>query len=104
MTVPLPEPPDELIVTFPLALSTVIFVPAIILSTPVFVIPTVAVLELATTFIPAFPVNVGKGVAVLAITAKLFLVLLKAVYRLSLPVDSFCNPISITCNPEIAII
>ena len=76
---PLP-PPVELIVTLPFAslTDTTMLVPAIILQTPVFVIVTVFIFELALAVIPSPPVNVLYGLAHANRLAKLFTVLLNA--------------------------
>ena len=105
VTVPEPPPPPvELMVTFPLAWFTVILVPAIILVTPLFKISTVPAILLLVTVIPVLPLNVLYGLALVKSVLKLVLVLLNAVYRVSLPADSLGSPILIICCPVIAIL
>jgi hypothetical protein len=100
--VPLPLAEDD-IVTCPLLALNTILVPATRLVTPVFV--TVTIPELAFALIPIpFPaVKVLNGLEQLDNVVKLLLILVKAVYNESLPVDSFCKPTFIVCIPEIAI-
>jgi hypothetical protein len=102
LLLPFPPPVDE-IVTFPFELLIVMFVPAVILVTPVLVIVTVFVLA---SLLAAIPIPLAKllyGLAHANRFAKLFAVLLKAVYNESLFADSFCNPTAIISSPEIAI-
>jgi len=101
---PDPALPVEDIVTLPFPLVTVILVPATILVTPVFVIVIVPLLALLEVLIPAPFAKVLYGLAQANKLAKLFAVLLNAVYSESLPNDSFCNPIFITCRLPIAMI
>jgi hypothetical protein len=104
VTVPAPVPPPTAdIVILPVFPDRVIPVPAVNDKTPELVISTSPVVELEVTLIPVFPVNVLYGLAFPNSVAKFVLTLLKAVYSESLPTDSFCAPIFITCNPEIAI-
>jgi hypothetical protein len=77
------------------------FVPAVILVTPVLVIVTV--LASVVAVIPTPFAKVLYGLAHANNVSKLSTVLLKAVYSESLLADSFCNPTAITCCPEIAI-
>jgi hypothetical protein len=100
---PLP-PPDALIVISPVVPDNVTPVPAVKLVTPVFVIVIVFVFASALVSIPLAPVKVLYGLAHANNVLKLVAVLVNAVYRESLPVDSLGNPIPMTCIPEIAMI
>ena len=100
---PLP-PPEAVIVILPLdPVKLILLSPAVKLRTPVLVIVIVLVLEFVLVSIPAPFANVLNGLEHANNVAKLSFVLLKAVYNESLFADSFCNPTSITCSPEIAI-
>jgi len=86
---PPPPPPVEDIVILPVLPDRVIPVPACKYVTPELVISNIPVVELAFTVMPVLPVKVLKGLAFANKVAKLVFVLLNAVYRESLPVDSF---------------
>ena len=100
---PLPFPPVAEIVTAPLLPLIDTPVPAINSVTPVFVIVTVPVVELAVTSMPVLELKVLKLLALANSMSKLTLYLVNAVYRSSLPTDSLGKPILMFCFPVIAI-
>jgi hypothetical protein len=88
--------PDTEIMTFPFDPDNVTPVPGINLVTPVLMKVTVFAVVISA-LIPVLPTKLVIELALLNKSLKLFCILLKAMYRESLPIDWFCVPILMNC-------